>query len=53
VTGEGTPGATGLLEVQVEGGELLHSKGNGEGYVDSPEKMQKILNGIELALKGK
>lgn len=40
--GEGTPGATGFLEVQVVGGALLHSKKNGDGYVDSAQKMNKV-----------
>ena len=42
VTGEGTPGATGFLEVQVVGGQLLHSKKNGQGYVDTAEKMEAM-----------
>ena len=42
VTGEATPGATGYLEVQVVGGELLHSKKNGMGYVDTADKMQHM-----------
>jgi len=40
-TGEGTPGATGWLEVQVVGGPLLHSKKGGDGYVDSDAKLQR------------
>jgi len=50
ITGEGTPGTTGWLEVQIVGGELLHSKKNGDGYVDSQAKMEKIFNGVEKAL---
>jgi len=50
VTGEGTPQQTGYLEVQIVGGPLLHSKKNGDGYVDSPAKLEKILNGIKAAL---
>ena len=42
VTGEATPGATGFLEVQVVGGALLHSKKNGQGYVDTAAKMQAM-----------
>ena len=41
---------TGKLEVQVEGGELLHSKSNGDGYVDTEAKLQKIFAGVEAAL---
>jgi len=37
-----TPGATGALEVQVVDGKLLHSKLNGDGYVDSADKMNKV-----------
>jgi len=36
--------------VQIVGGELLHSKKNGDGYVDSQAKMEKIFNGVEKAL---
>uniref|UniRef100_A0A8W8HTE0 Selenoprotein W n=1 Tax=Magallana gigas TaxID=29159 RepID=A0A8W8HTE0_MAGGI len=49
-TGEGTPGTTGWLEVQVVGGELLHSKKNGDGYVDTDAKMEKIKAGVRKAL---
>ena len=42
MTGEATPGATGFLEVQVVGGALLHSKKNGQGYVDTAAKMQAM-----------
>jgi hypothetical protein len=45
-SGEATPGATGALEVQVVDGPLLHSKLNGDGYVDSADKMTKILTGL-------
>eukprot|EP00959_Pyramimonas_sp_CCMP1952_P132141 2762900-Pyramimonas_sp.AAC.2 len=51
VTGEATPEASGKLEVQIVGGELLHSKANGDGYVDSPGKITKILDGIGAAVK--
>lgn len=46
---EGTPGVTGYLEVSVNG-ELVHSKKNGDGYVDNQAKLQKILNAIQAAL---
>ena len=49
-TGEGTPDTTGWLEVQVVGGELLHSKKNGDGYVDTDAKLQKIFAGVSKAL---
>jgi len=51
VEGYGTPGATGWLEVQIEGGKLLHSKKNGDGYVDTKQKMQNIIIGVAEALK--
>ena len=51
MTGEGTPNSTGYLEVQVVGGKLLHSKKNGDGYVDTEEKMQKIIKGVEEAVR--
>ena len=45
ITGEGTPTATGYLEVTVDG-VLVHSKDNGDGYVDTAEKMEKILDAV-------
>lgn len=50
ITGEGTPTQTGFLEVQIVGGKLLHSKANGDGFVDSDAKLQKIFSGVEKAL---
>ena len=50
MTGEGTPDTTGWLEVQVVGGELLHSKKNGDGYVDTDAKLQKIFAGVTAAM---
>ena len=50
VTGESTPGITGWLEVEVNG-TLVHSKKNGDGYVDSEAKLKKIKDAIEAALK--
>jgi len=49
MTGEGTPGATGFFEVEVEG-DLVHSKKNGDGYVDSDPKLEKIMNAIEAKI---
>lgn len=31
--------------------KLIHSKKNGEGYIDSPAKVQKILEGIAAAMR--
>ncbi|CAH8508238.1 unnamed protein product [Schistosoma bovis] len=40
-----TPQSTGWFEVQVIGGPLLHSKKNGDGFVDS-KKLERICNAI-------
>ncbi|CAH8524435.1 unnamed protein product [Schistosoma rodhaini] len=45
ISGEGTPQSTGWFEVQVVGGPLLHSKKNGDGFVDS-NKLERICNAI-------
>ena len=39
-----------LLKVEVVGGEVLHSKKNGDGYVDTQAKKDKIVAGITKAL---
>lgn len=49
ITGEGTPTVTGFFEVEVAG-KLIHSKKNGDGYVDSGSKKDKINNAIKSAL---
>lgn len=41
VSGEPTPHRSGALEVVV-GTELVHSKLSGDGYVDSPEKIERM-----------
>lgn len=51
VTGGQTPDSMNAFEVQVVGGELLHSRRNGMGFVDTPEKVQAIQAGIEKTLK--
>jgi len=51
-TSEKTPGTTGHLEVTVNG-QLIHSKKNGMGYIDSKEKLQKIFDAVRMALEGK
>ncbi|PIO27536.1 hypothetical protein AB205_0032390 [Aquarana catesbeiana] len=48
--GEATPTATGWLEVKVNG-KLVHSKKNGDGYVDKESKLLKIVAAVEAALK--
>ena len=50
VAGIKDPGKTGNLEVRVTGGKLLHSKIGGAGFVDTEEKMAKIVEGVEEAL---
>jgi len=46
------PGVTGFFEVELEEkGEVLHSKKNGDGYVDTPAKLEKIMSGIESNLQ--
>ncbi|XP_010225611.1 PREDICTED: selenoprotein W, partial [Tinamus guttatus] len=49
MTGEGTREVTGWFEVTV-GGRLVHSKKNGDGFVDTDAKLQKIVAAIEAAL---
>jgi len=46
---EATPTKTGLLEVYVNG-QLIHSKKNGDGYIDTDVKLEKIFAAIESAL---
>jgi len=54
VIGEATPEVTGWLEVTlVETGQLLHSKKNGDGYVDSQDKINKILGAIQAYVASK
>ncbi|MGH0179129.1 UNVERIFIED_CONTAM: hypothetical protein FKN15_000752 [Acipenser sinensis] len=49
-TGEGTRQSTGWFEVTING-RLVHSKKGGDGFVDSDEKVQKIMKSIEEAMK--
>ncbi|KRZ05496.1 Selenoprotein W, partial [Trichinella zimbabwensis] len=49
ITLEGTPQVTGYMEVTVNG-KLVHSKKNGDGYVNTPEKLEKIFAAIEASL---
>ncbi|CAH2314231.1 seleno W [Pelobates cultripes] len=50
IDGEGTPTSTGWFEVTVDG-KLVHSKKNGDGFVDKEAKLQKIVLAIEVALR--
>ena len=48
ITGEAIPGLSGCFEiVLVESGKILHSRNNGDGYVDTDAKLQKIIDGIK------
>uniref|UniRef100_A0AAR2JWK7 Selenoprotein W, 1 n=1 Tax=Pygocentrus nattereri TaxID=42514 RepID=A0AAR2JWK7_PYGNA len=49
ISGEGTPTTSGWFEVEVNG-KLVHSKKNGDGFVDSEQKMAKIVSAIEKAM---
>ena len=44
----GTPNITGWFEVEVNG-TLVHSKKNGDGYVDNDVKLEKIVDAIKAA----
>ena len=46
ITGEAIPGMSGKFEVELEDGQVLHSKIDGGGYVDTPAKLDKIAKGI-------
>ena len=53
VDGFGTPEVSGKLEVEIVIGdtrEMIHSKKGGDGYVETPEKMKKILDAIRAKL---
>lgn len=47
------PGAAGYFEVEIEGVKLLHSKHNGEGFVDTQAKIDKIVQDIGQELNKK
>jgi len=51
VTGTASVEATGEFEVQIVGGKLLHSKKNGDGHVDTPEKLEKVVTGLVEAIR--
>ena len=50
VVGKETPECVNCFEVEIEGSKLLHSKKNGQGFVDTPEKLNKIVQEIEEEL---
>lgn len=41
---------SGKFEVELENGQVVHSKINGDGYVDTPAKLDKIAKAIEAAI---
>jgi len=47
-----TPNVSGFLEVTVDG-TLVHSKKNGQGYVDTDEKMKNIVDSVNKAVAAK
>uniref|UniRef100_A0A8C1H6H2 Selenoprotein W, 1 n=1 Tax=Cyprinus carpio carpio TaxID=630221 RepID=A0A8C1H6H2_CYPCA len=49
ITGEGTPSTTGWFEVEVNK-KLVHSKKNGDGFVDSESKFKAVVTAIEQAI---
>ena len=49
VIGRKVPGV-GVFEVEIEGIKLLHSKRNGDGFVDSPDKLDRIIEKIQYQL---
>jgi selT/selW/selH-like putative selenoprotein len=48
---EPTPDVTGHFEVEVVGGALLHSRKNGDGFIDSQKKLDKLVAAIEDAVE--
>ncbi|VDD79989.1 unnamed protein product [Mesocestoides corti] len=49
-TGKGTPTSTGWFEVEISGLGLVFSKKNGDGFVDTQEKLDRISDAIEKVL---
>ncbi|ETE66096.1 hypothetical protein L345_08127, partial [Ophiophagus hannah] len=49
ISGEETPQVTGWFEVMVAG-KMVHSKKNGDGFVDNDAKLSKIIKAIRTAL---
>ncbi|XP_077863084.1 selenoprotein W-like [Saccoglossus kowalevskii] len=52
ISTKATPTITGWLEIEASG-KLIHSKKNGDGYVDTQAKYEKIFAGIENALSSR
>ncbi|CAM4689579.1 unnamed protein product [Caretta caretta] len=49
ISGEGTPQVTGWFEVTIAD-KLVHSKMNGDGFVDNDTKLSKIVAAIKKTL---
>uniref|UniRef100_A0AAY4B335 Selenoprotein W n=1 Tax=Denticeps clupeoides TaxID=299321 RepID=A0AAY4B335_9TELE len=49
IIGESTPTSTGWFEVEVNG-RLVHSKKNGQGFVDNDQKLAAVVSAVEKAL---
>jgi hypothetical protein len=50
VIGEPTPNVSGALEIVVESKGLVHSKKGGDGYVDTPEKLNRIKDAVKSVI---
>lgn len=48
--GEPTPNVSGALEIVVESKGLVHSKKGGDGYVDTPEKLNRIKDAVKSVI---
>lgn len=53
VIGRETPECINCFEVEIEGSKLLHSKKSGQGFVDTPEKLNKIVQEIGQELSNR
>ncbi|XP_077180766.1 selenoprotein W-like [Paroedura picta] len=51
ISGDIAPERGSFEVILLETGELLHSKQNGDGYVDSNEKVKRICSGIRMKLR--
>jgi predicted Rdx family selenoprotein len=43
-------GGSGVFEIRIVGGRVLHSQKSGQGFVDTKEKLQHIIDGIRAAM---
>ena len=48
---KGTPETTGLFEIEANG-ILVHSKKNGDGFIDSEDKFKKIVGAVKTICGG-